>query len=286
MPAPNDAWTSDISRARVAAPGAGSAHSGAPPAYMAGLAKGAYTGARDAYQSRKTLFTVCIVAALVLATAAVVVSAIAFSELPPEQNNVVTGSGTVTPVIPTLTTTQLTAQVTTGSTSPPQTATFAAAAFGNNVAAPRPAHRAASRGSFVALHGSPFVSLQFLCNDNFGNGTCRAVFSYEIAASAPEDAAILARAGSDANTVLPVGVAAAAAGDAWGDVGQPQTFVPSFSRIGQFGGASFFWPCAKDDNDAHSGAHEIVWTLRTGPAGSFSAAKAHARPAKCPAVPL
>lgn len=134
------------------------------------------------------------------------------------------------------------------------TTTTTAVPLATTTLAPAPVGTTAA--SVTSLHA---ISLEFLCNVPFGNGTCRAVFTY----NNPNGEDTVVPAGSN-NNVEPGPP----------NRGQRTSFRPGF----HYGGATFLWNCA-----AHPYAR---WLVRSGPAGTASTAVALAAVEPCPEVPV
>lgn len=102
------------------------------------------------------------------------------------------------------------------------------------------------------------ISINLLCNKPFGNGTCRAVFTYENTLAVPVAIEV-----GEGNRVTP----------GWPDRGQPQIFAPGL----RYGAATFLWDCA-------SNAH-VHWVVRSGLSGMIATASASAYALECPGLP-
>jgi len=133
----------------------------------------------------------------------------------------------------------------------------------------------------VGVSGEPSVALEALCNINFGNGTCLAVFNYRTGPFANGEGELFVRAGSPENTVrvvrgprqTPVSPGAPR------DLGQPQVF----SQGDKFGGASFSWPCGRGAAVAGQ-SPRAIWNLRT--EGGRSVVEVPSENKPCPGLPL
>ena len=103
------------------------------------------------------------------------------------------------------------------------------------------------------------ISISSVCNVPFGNGTCRAVFSYENAQDYPVAIAV-----GENNHVSP----------GWQDRGQPQIFASGL----RYGAVSFLWDCATNSH--------VHWTLRSGLSNALTMASASSYAVDCPALPI
>ncbi len=103
------------------------------------------------------------------------------------------------------------------------------------------------------------VTIELLCNVPFGNGTCRAIFSYENARNVP-----LAIPVGENNHISP----------GWQDRGQPKIFASGL----RYGAASFLWDCAASSH--------VHWIVRSGLSNALTMASASSYAVDCPALPI
>lgn len=282
----DDAWNADISKVQVT-PLLRNEVSQANGDRIAALAGNARYAAKTWTTGRKLLFA-CLALACLISVAAVVVSAVAFA-------NSSSSSSSETPDIAPVDPGAIGNGVGGSSSNLDSVASVKIDGVGpgrrvvlQTEKAPVAAGEHAVTGEFpVGVHGEPSVSLENLCNINFGNGTCLAVFSYRTAPFGagsdghPSDE-LFVRAGSPQNAVRILhdtdgkgrnGVNLESA-----DFGQPQVF----SSGDKFGGASFSWPCGRGAALPQQGPR-AVWTLHT--QGGASVVEVASDNVPCPELP-
>ena len=113
------------------------------------------------------------------------------------------------------------------------------------------------------------VQTSFLCNMNFGNGTCRAVVHY----TNTKTTAVTVPTGTN-NYIVKHGLIGSQTVAL--NYGQPTVFQPGT----HYGGASFLWPCSLVNP-------RVEWVLKTGPLLSKRTSKTEIVRAhhECPALP-